>query len=123
MDSIFGFCCANRDKDDAASSQRSTMDKPIEYIRSKPGLVRVLKWFDEVEEKFRESMIDVGEKIENIISELDGQATEELIEVGPGHEVLAKVVGKEAVAEALAFGSHQSKLMQNVVETIEFFKI
>ena len=117
------MCCSSRSKDDVRSSQRSTIERPHDFIKTRPGLVRVLKWFDEVEEKFHESMIDVGDKIDNIIAELDEQSSEEVVEVGHGQEQVVKVVGRDAVAEALAFGSHRSNFMQTVIETIEFFKM
>lgn len=76
MDGIFDMCCSSRAKDDVRGSQLSSVEKPINYIRTRPGLVRVLKWFDAVEEKFRESMGDVGEKIDIVISELDEHSRE-----------------------------------------------
>lgn len=45
-----------------------------------------------------------------------------MIEVNHNEEVLCKVVDKEAVAEALAFGNHRSNFMQTVLERIDFFK-
>ena len=71
MDGIFGMCCASRSKDDLRDSQRNSISKPLDYIRTRPGLARVLKWFDEVEDKFRESMHDVQQTIEHIIEVLD----------------------------------------------------
>ena len=68
-------------------------------------------------------MGDIPKKIERIIEELDEECTEEIIEVNRGHEVVAKVVDKHAVASALEFGSHRSNFMQNVIETIEFFRL
>lgn len=53
MDGIFDMCCSSRAKDDVRGSQLSSVEKPINYIRTRPGLVRVLNWFDAVEEKFR----------------------------------------------------------------------
>ena len=111
LDSIFGMCCASRSKDDVRSTSRSSLVRPLEYIKTRPGLVRVLKWFDGVEEKFKEAMVDVDEKIDNIISELDDQSSEELIEVSNGQRVAFKVVEREIVAEALVFGSHRSNFM------------
>lgn len=81
MDSIFGMCCVNRQKDDLRDSERSSISKPVDFIRSRPGLVRVLKWFDDVEDKFRESMIEIKESLESIIETLDDQCNEEIIEL------------------------------------------
>ena len=123
MESFFGMCCVNRSKEDLRDSQRDTVSRPLDYIRTRPGLARVLRWFDDVEDKFRDSMSDIPKKIERIIEELDEQCTEEIIEVNRGHEVIAKVVDKHAVGEALCFGNHRNNYMQNVIETIEFFRL
>ena len=50
MDSIFGLCCVNRQKDDLDRSSLSGASRPVDFIKSRPGLVRVLKWFDEIED-------------------------------------------------------------------------
>lgn len=71
MDSIFGLCCVNRQKDDLSMSERGSISKPVDFIRQRPGLIRVLKWFDEIEDQFRISMNEVGEPLENIIKVLD----------------------------------------------------
>jgi len=123
MENFFGMCCVNRNKDDLRDSQRDTISRPLDYIRTRPALSRVLKWFDDIEEKFRDSMGDIPKTIERIIEELDDKCTDEIIEVNRGHEVVAKVVDRHAVGKALAFGNHRSNFMQNVIETIEFFRL
>ena len=49
MDTIF-MCCINRQKDDLNSSGIQGVSKPVDFIKSRPSLVRVLKWFDQIEE-------------------------------------------------------------------------
>lgn len=81
MDSLFGFCCINRSKEEFRDSQRSTTSKPIDYIRTRPGLLSVLKWFERVEDKFRDSMSDIRKDVGTIIEELDEQCKEEVVDV------------------------------------------
>jgi len=57
-------------------------------------------------------MHDVQESLENIISFLDEQCDEEIIELSKGQEIVAKVVDKHAVAQILKFGRHKSGIMQ-----------
>lgn len=71
MDSIFGLCCVNRQKDDLDHSGLQGVSRPVDFIKSRPGLVRVLKWFEEIEDSFRDSMQEVQESLETIISVLD----------------------------------------------------
>ena len=71
MDSIFGLCCVNRNKDDLDRSTVGAMNRPLDFIKTRPGLVRVLKWFDEIEDQFRDNMKEVRESLENIIATLD----------------------------------------------------
>jgi hypothetical protein len=68
-------------------------------------------------------MRDVQESLENIISVLDEQCDEEIIELSKGKEIVAKVVDKRAVADILKFGRHRNGTMQQVLEKIEFFKV
>ena len=75
------MCCINRQKDDLNSSSMSSVSKPVDFIRSKPGLVRVLKWFDKIEDEFKESMNDVPLPLDEIISILDDECEEEIIEL------------------------------------------
>ena len=44
MEDFFGgLCCINRDSSDALNeSQRDTISKPLDYIRTRPSLHRVL---------------------------------------------------------------------------------
>lgn len=100
MDSIFGMCCVNRQKDDVGE-RSSAFQRPVDFIRSKPGLVRVLKWFDEIEDKFRGSLRDIDSNLDDIIHVLGSECTEEVIELSRGHEVTAKVIDKGAVGEVL----------------------
>lgn len=95
------MCCINRQKDDLNSSSMSSVSKPVDFIRSKPGLVRVLKWFDKIEDEFKESMNDVPLPLDEIISILDDECEEEIIELSKGHEIVARVVEKSAVADIL----------------------
>ena len=109
--SIWNMCCANRNKDDATPGRGSISQRPAEYIKTSPGLVKVLNVFNEIEERFRESMVDVDNKIDNIITELDAQARDEIIDVGNGQEIKTRVVDRDVVADILNFGSHRSRLM------------
>ena len=72
LSGFFGLCCSSRSKDDVHGQRSTLVERPMEYIKTRPGLVSVLRWFDQVEEKFRESLIDCGETIDNVISDLDG---------------------------------------------------
>jgi len=123
MDSIFGMCCVNRQKDDLRDSERQSVSRPVDFIRSRPGLVRVLKWFDDVEEKFRESMREMQEPLESIIEALDEECNEEIIELNKGQETVAKVVDKRVAAEVLHFERRKKDFMQRVIESIEFFRV
>lgn len=123
MDSIFGLCCVNRQKEDLDHSVLQGASRPVDYIKSKPGLVRVLRWFEDIEDQFRDSMKEVETSLESIISVLDDQCDEEIIELSKGKEIVAKVVHKRAVADILRFGRHQNSTMQQVLEKIEFFKV
>lgn len=70
MQSIFSVCCANRSKDDLSSSDINSATKPLDFIRTKPELVRVLKWFDELEDTFRASFNQVPDNLEQIVEVL-----------------------------------------------------
>ncbi len=100
MDSIFGMCCVNRQKDDMGE-RSSAFQRPVDFIRSKPGLVRVLQWFDQIEDKFRDSLRDIDSPLEEIIRVLERECTEEVIELSRGHEVTAKVIDKGSVGDVL----------------------
>ena len=41
--------------------------KPVDFIEKKPNLIKVLKWFDEIEDQTKQSMIEISEPLENII--------------------------------------------------------
>ena len=45
--SLFGVCCKERDTDENKSERDSVNvdSKPLDFIRTRPGLVKVLKWF------------------------------------------------------------------------------
>ena len=49
MDFLFGMCCATRSKEELDRSDPN--QKPVDFIRSKPNLIKVLKWFDEIEDQ------------------------------------------------------------------------
>ena len=68
-------------------------------------------------------MAEVQDPLEEIINVLDDQCEEEVIELSKGHEIMAKVVEKDAVADILQFGSHSSDTMEKMLERIEFFKV
>ena len=68
-------------------------------------------------------MIEIREPLERIIEVLEQQCDEEIIVLSKGHEVVAKVIDKRAVADVLNFGSHSSRHIQEVIETIEFFRL
>ena len=57
-------------------------------------------------------MQEVHESLENIISVLDEQCDEEIIELSKGQEIVAKVVDKRAVADILRFNRHKGSAMQ-----------
>ena len=69
MNSIFSLCCTSRSKDEM-SGDIDGASKPLDFIRTKPELVRVLKWFDELEDTFRESFDQVPEGLETIVEYL-----------------------------------------------------
>ena len=127
MDGIFGMCCVNRQKDEV-NDRSSSFQRPVDFIRSKPGLVRVLQWFDQIEDKFRDSLREIRRPLDEIIGVLESECTEEVIELSRGHEVTAKVIDKDAVADVLQFndsrmGADNTSFMQRVIETIEFFRV
>lgn len=66
--------------------------------------MRILKWFDDVEDKFRASMREVPENLERIISVLDEVSNQEVLGVNRGREVLVKVAPKYDVSQVLQFG-------------------
>ena len=101
MDSIFGMCCVNRQKDDLRHSERLTASRPSDFIRQKPRLVNVLGWYEDIDNEFREGMKDVSEPLEKIVGFLDSHSHEDMIELSRGEQVVAKVVDKRAVVEAL----------------------
>ena len=121
MDFLFGMCCATRSKD---QMDRSDPDqKPVDFIEKKPNLIKVLKWFDEIEDQTKQSMIEISEPLENIIQKLDEHSDEATIEVTNGHEMVTKVVEKTALDEILKFDEIENKTMQTVIESYEFFKV
>lgn len=73
MNSIFSLCCTNRSKDDISSDSLNFASKPLDFIRTKPELVRVLQWFDEMEDTFRESFHEVPEDLKTIVEYLREQ--------------------------------------------------
>ena len=111
MDSFLGMCCINRNKDDLSASDMLSASRPLDFIRSRPGLYRVLKWFDEVDESFRRCMNDVPVDLKTIIAQLDEYCDEEFIELNKGHEISTKVVERSAVTDILALGQHQDNTM------------
>ena len=121
MDFLFGMCCAHRSKDELDRSDPN--QKPVDFIRSKPGLIKVLRWFDEIEDQFKQSMNEISEPLENIIQLLDEQSDEDVIEVSKGHEIVTKVVEKNAVEQILQFDNHSNQTMQQVIEKLEFFRV
>ena len=123
MDSFLGMCCINRNKDDLSASDMLSASRPLDFIRSRPGLYRVLKWFDEVDESFRSCMNDVPVDLKTIIAELDDYCDEEFIELNKGHEISTKVVERSAVTDILQLGQHRVNTMQRVLENIDFFKV
>ena len=46
-----------------------------------------------------------------------------MIELKQGHEIIAKVVDQELVADVLQFDNHSNKTMQKMLKRIEFFKV
>ena len=105
---FFQMCCVNRSKDDLGSDITDTARKPIDFIRDKPDLVRVLKWFEEHEDRYRENMRGVPETIDRIISLLDEQSEEEILKLKNRNEVVVKVVADYNVAEVLNFDDGDS---------------
>lgn len=116
------MCCINRQKDDLNASI-SSASKPQKIIQSRPGLVRVLNWFDDIEDLFRESMKEVECPLREIIADLDEHCEEEVIELSRGNEIMAKVVDQEVVEEILQFSHHSTDTMRRMLESIEFFKV
>ena len=121
MNSIFSVCCANRSKDDLSSSDINP-SKPLDFIRTKPELVRVLKWFDELEDTFRGSFNSVPETLETIVEVLRKQVEEEVVELGGGGEIISKVVNRDAVSQILHFEDGDGpNSVQEVLEGTDFF--
>ena len=56
-------------------------------------------------------MNEVPISLEEIISILDSECEEAIIELSKGHEIVARVVEKSAVADLLEFGQHQTDTM------------
>ena len=121
MDFLFGMCCATRSKEELERSDPN--QKPVDFIRSKPNLIKVLKWFDEIEDQCKQSMNEISEPLENIIQKLDEQSDEASIEITNGHEMVTKVVEKTALDQILKFDDLDNKTMQSVIETYDFFKV
>ena len=121
MDFLFGMCCATRSKEELERSDPN--QKPVDFIRSKPNLIKVLKWFDEIEDQCKQSMNEISEPLENIIQKLDEQSDEASIEITNGHEMVTKVVEKTALDQILKFDDLENKTMQSVIETYDFFKV
>ena len=121
MDFLFGMCCATRSKEELDRSDPN--QKPVDFIRSKPNLIKVLKWFDEIEDQCKQSMNEISEPLENIIQKLDEQSDEASIEITNGHEMVTKVVEKTALDQILKFDDLDNKTMQSVIETYDFFKV
>ena len=68
-------------------------------------------------------MNEISEPLENIIQLLDEQSDEDVIEVSKGHEIVTKVVEKNAVEQILQFDNHSNQTMQQVIEKLEFFRV
>jgi len=71
-------------------------------------------------------MKDVRKPLEDIIEVLEHECAEEVIELSRGHEVTAKVIDRQAVAEVLRFDDDphgEPNFMQRVIESIEFFRV
>ena len=124
MNSIFSICCANRSKDDLSSADIGNASKPLDFIRTKPELVRVLKWFDELEDTFRESFNQVESNLETIVEHLRAQAEEEVVELGQGGEIISKVVNRDAVSHILQLDeSDGPNTVREVLEDTDFFQV
>ncbi len=68
FESIFDKLCCVSTKDENTSGRPSSLFKPIDHIRSKPSLVRVLYWIEKVEDNFKDSMTRIVQvSLEDII--------------------------------------------------------
>ena len=124
MDAIFGMCCVNLYKSDELSSQSMrSVQKPLHYIETRPGLVKVLRWFDQIEDEFRSKIDSLPDDLENLISEMNDQCDLEQIELSKGHEIEANIIAKSTVEDLLEFDDDEQNMMQYVLEEIEFFKV
>ena len=68
-------------------------------------------------------MNEISEPLENIIQKLDEQSDEASIEVTNGLDMVTKVVEKSALDQIMKFDDLINKTMQQVIETIEFFRV
>ena len=75
VNTILGFCCINRQKDDSLHERYTQSNSMSEYIiNSRPHLPNVLNMFNSIEKEFREGLKTLNKPLEDLMHELEVNA-------------------------------------------------
>ena len=116
MNTILGFCCVNRQKDDL-TERYSQANNPYDYlISTRPNLPRVLSMFCEIETHFRLGLKKLNLSLEDLVGELDKECIQY-----EADDILCKFIPREAVNRIFDICESEAPVLYQCLR-MQFFK-